>query len=370
MDDLIRMIDFLSGCKNEILRVLKTELGKREDLKQVHLLGDDVQKRLIDFTANGKMLRGGLVCLAAGILDGKTHAEAYRAGAAMELFQSGLLIHDDIMDRDFLRRGAPSVFHQYGEMAKRSGTNDDYHLGEALGICAGDVALFLGFELLGSIGTASGKGLFKTAAKELAYVGVAQMADVLKGTAGNNLVPGSPMETLLRAENQERTILDLYRYKTGRYTFALPLQIGAGLCGAGEEIKNSLDRLGEELGILFQIKDDEIDLFGDEEVTGKPVGTDIREGKKTLFHHYLFDSAEPGEGEKLEKIFGNRDSDASQIRYVLDAMTANGVRERVSEKASEFAKSASTAVDELTGIDEGRRRLLRELIEYSTSRER
>ena len=243
-------------------------------------------------------------------------------------------------------------------------------MGEALGICAGDVALFLGFELLGSIGAGPAARLFAQAATELAYVGIAQMADVLRGTAGDNLVPDSPMEVLLRTDNPEKAVLDLYRYKTGRYTFSLPLAIGATLGGAGEGVLESLDRLGEDLGILFQLKDDEIGLFGDEDETGKPVGTDIREGKKTLFHLYLFEDAGPEEREELREIFGNREADDTQIITVLDAFAAHGIRLKVGRTAALFAEKAAATVNGLRGIDEGRRRLLNEFIDYNMSRNR
>ncbi len=370
MDMKHGVIDSFSGWRREICRTLETEIGAREEFSTVHAVGRDLIERIVDFTLKGKMLRGCVVCLAAGIVDGEIPEGVYRAGAAMELFQSGLLIHDDIMDRDFFRRGAPSVFNQYLEAARASGTGDEYHLSEALGICAGDVALFLGFELLGSLAGGPASRLFARAATELAYVGIAQMADVLGGTVTDDLVPGSPMDTLLRTDNPEKAVLDLYRYKTGRYTFSLPLSVGATLGGAGGELLDSLDRLGEDLGILFQLKDDEIGLFGDEDEIGKPVGTDIREGKKTLFRLYLFENAGPGEREKLREIFGNRDAEDAQIKIVMDAMTAHGVRERVRQTAAGFAEKAGSAVGRLRGIDPGRKRLLEELIDYSTSRTR
>ena len=71
-----------------------------------------------------------------------------QAETAVELFQSALQMHDDIMDRDQLRRGFGSVFYQYAQLADRAGIADSYHLGESLGISAGDIANFLAFEVL------------------------------------------------------------------------------------------------------------------------------------------------------------------------------------------------------------------------------
>ena len=171
-------------------------------------------------------------------------------------------------------------------------------------------------------------------------------------------------------DDPEKAVLDLYRYKTGRYTFSLPLAVGSTLGGAGEDVLDLLDTLGEDLGILFQLKDDEMGLFGDEVETGKPVGTDIREGKKTLFHLYLFEAAGPDERVRLQEIFGNREADEKQIRMVLDAITANGVREKVRQTAAGFADKAGAAVKKFHGIDPGRKRLLEELIDYNINRTR
>src|SRR5271169_7173127 len=94
-------------------------LEKRDELARVNTLGRDAAERLVEFTLRGKMIRGCLVHLgwsiAGGAGEGAPTEEAApvsAAGAAMELFQSGLLVHDDIMDRDLVRRGQPSIFQQ------------------------------------------------------------------------------------------------------------------------------------------------------------------------------------------------------------------------------------------------------------------
>jgi len=114
---------------------------KKEELARVNPLGPDAAERLVEFTLRGKMIRGCLVHLgwsiAGGAGEGAPAEEAApvsAAGAAMELFQSGLLVHDDIMDRDLVRRGQPSIFQQYAERAGRDGRAEAAHVGQALGI--------------------------------------------------------------------------------------------------------------------------------------------------------------------------------------------------------------------------------------------
>ena len=101
----------------------------------------------------------------------------------MELFQSGLLVHDDIMDRDATRRGQPTIHRQYAGEAEQRGARDPEHLGQSLGICAGDAAFFLGFEVLAAppVPEQARAGLLRLCARELSWVAVAQMQDVAWG---------------------------------------------------------------------------------------------------------------------------------------------------------------------------------------------
>ena len=143
---------YIEECRQQISRWLEALLRSRGgDLEKVNSLGRELGERLGRFAMRGKMLRGAMVCLASRLLDGgirPPEEAALAVGAAMELFQSGLLVHDDIMDRDATRRGQPTIHRQYAGEAERRGVRDPEHLGQSLGICAGDAAFFLGFEVL------------------------------------------------------------------------------------------------------------------------------------------------------------------------------------------------------------------------------
>ncbi|HET6487239.1 MAG TPA: polyprenyl synthetase family protein, partial [Spirochaetia bacterium] len=266
----------LTEHKREISAILDAFFAaRRRDLSEVNQLANEACDRLRQFVLAGKMIRGGLVTVGLSLCrDGPSSRElhmAHQVGAAIELFQSGLLIHDDIMDRDLMRRGRATLFEQYSRDARQGGVNDWRHLGEALGTCVGDVAFFLGYELLGGLSpspAALGR-IIALFSRELAAVGIAQMQDVAWG-ADPSAQPGTD------------DILRLYRFKTGRYSFSLPLAAGAILAGAADSSIEALEALGECVGVIFQIRDDELGLWGDEKKTGKPVGSDIREGKKTL----------------------------------------------------------------------------------------
>ena len=283
------MLDYFRTAREAVHQAIQDVLAEagREYERVSGDFGSDSARRLDEFSARGKMIRGCLVRLGFELGGGKSvppeaEESVARAGAAMELFQSGLLVHDDIMDRDRTRRGAPTLHVGYEADLARGLYGDPAHNGSSLGICAGDLAYFSAFHVLAGLEVPAdvARQVCQTAARELALVGVAQMQDVANGAVRHESI--NPFREAT-ASPDEQAILLLYRYKTGRYTFSLPLSIGATLAGADLQTKASLEEAGEALGILFQLKDDELGLFADEDELGKPVGADIREDKKTLF---------------------------------------------------------------------------------------
>ncbi len=215
---------------------LRTFLAeKKQTLREVGTLGPDMVDRMSDIVTRGKTIRGSLVLLAYCFNHDEPSEDAVKLAAAIELFQTALVIHDDIMDHGEKRRGVPSLYKQYKS--------------EALAMCAGDILFFMAFELVGTITTdALTQGrIIRLIGREYQSVGVAQMVDVAK-TAKTKL-----------------EIFNLYTYKTARYTFAVPLILGATLAGlpaqAGttKEILRYLESYGVATGLLFQIQDDRLD---------------------------------------------------------------------------------------------------------------
>jgi geranylgeranyl diphosphate synthase type I len=316
------------------------------------------------------MIRGILVrlgyelCAAEGP-DAAMDRVLDRAGAAMEFLQAGLLIHDDIMDRDTLRRGSTTVHTQYERDAAAAQAADPVHHGESLGVCAGDVAFFLGFHELASLPVPPAlqeraREVAAFSAQELCWVGVAQMQDVRSGAGGIGSNP-DPAQ-----------ILRVYRYKTGRYTFSLPLVIGARLAGGSQAHVEALDQAGENLGVVFQLKDDELGIFGDAAQSGKRADSDIREDKKTLLRHFLFEAADAQLRTKLEAVFGSREPGEEGLEFVRAAMERTGARAKVREYMHCFAMEASDRIASLPpqGGDcaQAAREAFRELFRYSIER--
>jgi geranylgeranyl diphosphate synthase type I len=132
----------------------------------------------------------------------------------------------------------------------------------------------------------------------------------------------------LEAKNTEpsrQTLYDLMEAKTAAYTIALPLAMGAVLAGDAPETIKKLRTFGVNTGLIFQIRDDELGVMGDSNRTGKPIDSDIREGKKTLLRYYLFEQCDAAERARLKTIFGNSRASAADIAYVRELVKSKGV---------------------------------------------
>ncbi len=303
----------------------------------------DVRKRVLEYTLRGKMIRGALVFTGAGLaspsMSGTDQAAIGGAAAAMELIQSFLLIHDDIMDDDDIRRGKAAVHTQYRHHAAENNWGQPERTGIALGICAGDIAGFWAMQLLGEIplSTAVFSRVMKLVSKEIVTVGMAQMLDVSHGVQDTE--PGF------------EDIISVYRYKTGRYTFALPLMLGWIIAGGDEKQLDLLGALGEAMGVIFQIQDDYIGIFGDSSVTGKPNTSDIAENKKTLYRLYLHEMLRQQDNQdndtEVLKAFGSEEVSELDMERIREAMHRYGVLDRVSEVKSSYEEKCSRIIDEL-----------------------
>lgn len=369
------MLDYFTAAKHGVLSTMERVLaGYAAGYANVSIdLGADAAARLSQFASRGKLLRGCLVRLGFELARGSApegrEDEAVRlAGAAMELFQSGLLIHDDIMDRDRVRRGFPTLHVGYEETLQYGDYDDPVHYGEALGICAGDLAYFAAFGVLSElpVGQEKARQACAIASKELALVGIAQMQDVVNGA-----VRPRSRNTFREASTEplEEDILKLYRYKTGRYTFSLPLAMGSAIAGSPESVRLDLEKSGENLGVLFQLKDDELGLFADEAELGKPVGADIREDKKTLFRLRLFGKAAPGQVSRLKGIFGAHDASAKDIAYVTELIDSLGIRGELVDMMRDYTVRAREPVAHLiSAAPAAAARAFDELTTYSLER--
>ncbi|MBN2323278.1 MAG: polyprenyl synthetase family protein [Spirochaetes bacterium] len=355
----------LSRYGRRVARTLESFLERKaHELESVNGWGGDLTERLRQFCTAGKLIRGSLVLLTHDMLSfertaGVTAPGCEAAAAAYELIHSFLLIHDDIMDRDRLRRGMPSIHYQYQKIVERITGTNGLHEGEGLGICAGDAALFLALELL-SCETTAGCGPANTMkilllwSRELSRVGVAQMQDVFFGTR--------------HKEASEADIMSLYRFKTARYTFSVPFATGSILAGSDTPVTQALLNLGERFGVIYQLVDDRIDLFGEAKKTGKPIGTDLQGKKQTLLHYYLQRFATPEQKRRISEIFRKDRITEEDIAYIRREAVETGAVRRVEEMILKMKKESEKMLNALP-VKEEYKRILGEILAHGVTRE-
>ena len=270
----------------------------------------------------GKRLRPALLVAAFRAVDvDRALDDAIEVGAALELLQSYLLIHDDWMDHDEERRGGPSV-----HAALREASGGDAHLGASLAVLAGNLASADAWELLTRIGGPEAR--------------LRQVIDIFLAIH-REVVLGQQLD-LRAAEDVSR----MQQLKTGSYTVRGPLALGAALAGAGDVERAALEAFGTPLGEAFQMRDDLLGTFGDPTVLGKPVGGDLRAGKRTALVRAAEERASAAELASIRAVLGRADASEAALAELREALVACGARGAVEARAGELLSAAKAALDE------------------------
>lgn len=268
----------------------------------------------------GKRLRPALLFAAVECVEPGAFPEAATdLGAALELLQTYLLVHDDWMDDDPIRRGAPSVHVALG---KHYG---DAHLGAATAILAGD--------LMGSLVHGVVAGIDLPTPRRRAVLSVFRRME-------HEVILGQCLD-VTRSPDIER----IHHLKTGSYTVRGPLALGLGLAGASEAAREAVDAYALPLGLAFQLRDDVLGAFGSAAETGKPVGGDFREGKETFLLHHARAHLGTTDRQRLDARIGRRDLTDADIAEVQSLLTASGAREAADARVVALRGQCLAALD-------------------------
>jgi geranylgeranyl diphosphate synthase type I len=325
-------------------------------------MGDWLAAAMEDFAISGKMLRGALALIGAQLFRGRHEEEnaheILSLAAGLELLQAGLLVHDDIMDHDERRRGKPTVHFRIKNKLLEAAPGFEEALAldmaEAQGICVGDLFFFIAWEEV----TKLKAQISRLIAREHAIVSLAQMRDIALG-----------YDTRFPSVEE---VLDMYRYKTARYTVALPLHAGALMSKqVDHEVVQLLEVFGEALGIVFQLQDDRLGLFGDEQSIGKSVGSDLKEGKKTLYILALQNTMNQEESSRFSSIYKSSNIAAHDIDWLCKLIVAKGIDadiQKIIEEQLSQARAALAAISGLKGVRDDSIQLLESFIDYSGQR--
>jgi geranylgeranyl diphosphate synthase type II len=286
-------------------------------------------------TAEGKRFRPALLLATYRAYAGAPDRVVHRVAAAVELLHTALLVHDDVIDGDVIRRGEPNVSGTYTRLAAERGADveGERTLGVAAGILAGDLALVgatKAIALCGAPPVTTGR-LLELLERAVQITCVGELTDVLAC-----VLPGRDT-TLVEAITMEEQ-------KTAVYSFQLPMQLGAVLAGADDDVVHALGEVGRLAGIGFQLIDDLQGVFGDSERTGKTTVGDLREGKMTpLMTHARSTTAWP----QIAPHVGDRALGASGAATVRALLEECGSRDFVERLADDYVGAALRLAEQL-----------------------
>lgn len=274
----------------------------------------------------GKLIRPRLVELGwrlatAAPVSPSGRAAVDRLGAAFELLHTALLVHDDVIDRDVLRRGQPAVHASARHRLEARGVPaaEAAHAGVAVALIAGDVLLTQAFRLAATCAAEAAAVLFDAAAVTAA----GELEDVLLGLSRHT-----------GEEPDPDRILAMQRLKTAHYTVGAPLRAGALLAGADPGLARAMGEAGADLGAAYQVIDDVLGVFGDPGETGKSADGDLREGKATVLTAH---------GRRIPAVRALLDAGPAtpaDIEAARRALEAAGAREHALDVAAELTDRA------------------------------
>ena len=272
-------------------------------------------RQIID--AGGKRLRPFLVLKSCKLVGGREE-DAIPTAAALELLHTFTLIHDDIMDQDEKRRGVPTVHTQWGV---------------PIAIVAGDMLFAKVYEAI-------------TSYTDNKHVKPKRILQVLKeiSEATITLCEGQTRDMMFESKEtvSEEEYFEMIKGKTAAL-FETSARCGGILGGATKKQVKRLGMFGYYSGIAFQVIDDILGLTADEKVLKKPVGNDIREGKRTLMVVYALEKASKSQRKQILETLGNKDASPQKIQEtikLIDSLGAISYAKKLAEKYIKRAKKA------------------------------
>ena len=272
------------------------------------------------------------------------------AGAAFELMHAFALFHDDVMDDADSRRKQPTTHVlAAAEHAEKGWAGESRRFGEGVAILVGDLAFVYADQLLEEATPAAAR-IWNELRVEL---NIGQYLDILGGV--------SRTRDIVKSER-------ICRYKSGKYTIERPLHLGAVLAAPerADELLPHLSNYGLPLGDAFQMRDDVMGAFGDEALTGKPVGGDLLEGKPTPLLARATWRATPEQLAVLELV-GDPEMDPATVARVQQVIVDTGGLDELEAHISELTESAVTSLD-AAPITENAKTELVKLAEYVSQR--
>ncbi|MDR0491198.1 MAG: 4-hydroxy-3-methylbut-2-enyl diphosphate reductase [Oscillospiraceae bacterium] len=315
----------------------------------------------------GKHIRGTMIRLGEKVASHGTSNNSLPVAVAYELFQTSILIHDDIIDKSSTRRKKATIhIESANDIKKLHGSNisDETaeHFGASRALCIGDYGFFISYQFLAKcrVDSSDLAKIYQLYSKILAITCEGEIMDVIL-----------PYENISIPDNYEKyksIVTQIYEYKTAWYTLAGPIMLGA-LCGnASNELIELLKEITIPLGIAFQIKDDLLGIYSSEEMLGKSVLSDIRENKQTLMYGFACKNANGQQRTLLDRHYGKAGASAEDLEIVRQLFEETGAKKYAEDEIRRLSNVSCNLISS-TQIDDEYQSILCGLVSYLIGRE-
>ena len=339
---------------NEIKPMIKEALinFNNEILKEDNKTIKDNLEVFANLNDSGKMIRGTLITLGYSF-NNKNIEYAIPLSCAYEIFETAILVHDDIIDNDILRRDKETV-NAYNKN-KYKDLNNNNHLANSVALCIGDYGLYEANDLI----IDAYKNDINLAKILKKYNDI--VINTIRGEIIDVVTPFEEINNIFN-DNLENTIMDIYKLKTSIYTLVGPLTLGMILGNNSDKEIDDIKRFSLPLGIAFQIQDDILGIYSDE--MGKVIGSDIKEFKQTLLYAYTKNTKYYP---LLLKHYGKDDYDINKVREIF---TNSGAKEYCLNKMNDLYLESRKILDSIDWLDNDKKEILNDLIDFLNNRKK
>lgn len=349
-----RFIKYYNNTKINLAKYI--DQFNDELLNENSIIIKDNLKQFANLNSDGKLIRGVLVNLGYKIIKEESDY-SYPLALAFEVFQTSILVHDDIIDNDDLRRGKTTIHaYNYDKYYKLTKSSKSKELSNNLAICIGDLGFYkANYIISNNYKNDSNLGNILDYYNEV-------VINTIRGEILDVVLPFNE-EFKLDNNSLEENILEIYKLKTAYYTIVGPLSLGMILAGCSKEKLKDIEKTGYTLGIAFQLQDDMLGIYGEE--IGKPVGSDIEEFKQTLL--YAYTKKNKKYYDELLKVYGKK-VDKNSLSKVREIFKNSGAYSYTLDMINSLYEESEKVLNDIDWLKEEDKEIIIGFIEYLKNR--
>lgn len=354
-----QLFSFMFFFKNSRERLY----GKMQDFNQeiCNQSEKHISQNISEFTrmnCHGKFIRGTLVNLGYSILKSDTEYSDDLA-LAFEIYQTAILINDDIIDHASLRRNQPTIPVHYINDWETKGIEikgNAYDVANSMAICAGGLGMcYANQKMAEAYSRSDNLGIL------LKYFNQV-IINTIQGEVIDVILPFEEQNFRSKKDDLVDSITEIYRLKTAWYTVIGPLCLGMILAGGADEDIKKIESFAESLGIAFQIKDDILGIYAEEDNLGKNIGSDITEFKQTLLYAYIRNQKEYFND--LLRYYGNENLTYEDVKAIRELFSKSGALAYAEQEMNKYFELAIKSLQSMKFIPEEKETILFGLIWY------